>query len=128
MIYAIVVVTIVIIFSINRLRNKKPADICEICEKPLKKPIWIDELAFCPKHAEHYESAEWVCIQSGHSTPETPSFGVNMYKFKLFLVEKGVPSVIKASYDQVGNEVITKMELFVREEDQEKAKSFSRPD
>lgn len=98
---------------------------CSICHNlfPETEIFTSDELPFCSEHIQVYEEANWIPYMKAISTPQESLEGIHLFEKKVNLWRNyKIPTVIKSSYEINGEEIITKLTLFVRKSDLEAIK------
>jgi hypothetical protein len=95
--------------------------LCFICEKRLstKEAQFIADRSFCEKHFKTFEKKSWISVYLLECSPARPQEGVDLYEFKVDLINRGIDCFLTTDYAQVDDYILTTMELFVEEEKKE---------
>lgn len=105
--------------------GRSPSQICHICEDKVNTPIFYNGYCFCKKHFEDYSQKNWKQLQSCVTSINEPLIGVRLYELKRSLISNDLPCYITCEYQDSGEEVLTTMRLYVKCEDEERARSLS---
>lgn len=117
MFYSFLVFFFIVIILFFNFKKKKISQLscCCICEEVFEdKNIFnANELTFCKKHFDFFNSHHWTIHTSLNASSDNSENAMTIYELKHQLQKNGEDCFIKTSYQEKGNQIISRFDLYV---------------